>query len=729
VEVVTGKDAPLLTKGNGRSWFGIRQAVVTKSGEPGPNQAPSYQSPILAAAAEKMPSNAAEFQELQQSVLSSAVEAWREETLTDEQAELLAFCLAKGLLPNQLGSAKALIEEYRKLEAEIPIPTRVPGLVEWKAADQPLYDRGDHKKPLEAVPRRFLDAIDPTPYDTDLSGRLELAEDLLRDDNPFTRRVIVNRVWHHLFGAGLVRSADNFGRLGEEPTHPQLLDHLAAKFVSEKDWSLKSLIKYLVTTQTWRQASQPSEVAKAKDPDNRLLSHFSVSRLESEAIRDSILAVSNGLNSETFGPPAAGNSNRRSVYVNVIRNRLDPFLTTFGSPEPFSTTGARPLTNVPAQSLMLMNDNFVISAANRFANATKGGSSDSKRVEHMWLTALGRGPSDAEQSGALALIDELKASYGSVKSEQARITDSIGKLRGEHAAILNPVRDRLLAEAEEAAGDKPAATGPAPFAFWDFEEGLEDKVGNLHGKAIGSAKVEGGALVVDGNGLVLTGPIGKKLAAKTMEVLVLLDDLNQKAGGAMTVQALDGGVFDSIVYAEKRSKRWLAGSNNHRRTLDFNGTDENEANGRPVRITMAFDEDGVIRGYRDGKPYGEEIRKADLQTFDGANVQVAFGIRHGTGPGGNRMLRGRILEAKLYDRALEPGEIAAAAGGTGVFVSQKQVMEALTDQQRERLSAIDVEIANLEKERNSLGNPASPEQAWNDLAHSIFNLKEFIYVR
>lgn len=731
VELATARDAPLQVQNEDRSWFGLREARLLRKGEPSPEGA---ELDVFAALLVEKSSDAKSYAEVRGNFRELAAEAfqdWKRGT----DAKIVEQLLEAGLLPNSqsaLPEAANLVREYRDLEAKLAIPVRVPGLLEWAAADQPLYDRGDHKKPLDPVPRRFLDAIDSTPYETKQSGRLELAEDLFREDNSFTRRVIVNRVWVHLFGRGLVSTPDNLGRLGEAPSHPELLDHLATRFEHEDAWSLKSLIKYLVMSQTWRQSSNPkSDVRDPKevDPENRLLSHFSVRRLEAEAIRDSILAVSGNLDPAVGGAPANGGSNRRSVYVEVIRNRLDPFLTAFGAPEPFSATGARPVTNVPAQSLTMMNDGFVVSAANRFAGEVANEPDDAARIDRMWLTALGRRPSDAERAGASGLLEELRQRYGSIQTELAKLNGDAAKLDAERQSILTPIRDRLLAEAEKDAKGKPAAAGPEPFAFWDFENGFEDQIGDLDGKAMGSARVEGGALVVDGKGMVVTSPVGNAFKSKTLEVLVLLDDLNQKAGGAMTVQDLQGNLFDSIVFAERQPRRWMPGSNGFSRTEDFRGTDETEAADTPVRIAIAYDEDGTIRGYRNGQPYGEPVRKSGLQAFAEGKTQVAFGIRHGTGVSPGRMLNGRILEAKLYDRALEPDEIAAAAGASGVFGSLKHILAALTESQKTRLAEIETEIAKLRSAREALGKPAGEIQVWSDLAHSILNLKEFIYVR
>ena len=150
---------------------------------------------------------------------------------------------------------------------------------------------------LKTVPRRFLEAINAKPFATKNSGRLELAEAMLHEDNPLTARVIVNRVWHHVFGRGLVATPDNFGKLGETPSHPELLDYLAKRFVAEA-WSIKKLIREIALTRTFQLAATPTAKAREMDPDNRLLTSAHVRRLEAEAIRDAMLQVSGSLESQ-----------------------------------------------------------------------------------------------------------------------------------------------------------------------------------------------------------------------------------------------------------------------------------------------------------------------------------------------------------------------------------------------------------------------------------------------
>jgi len=323
IELTTARDAPLLVKKDPKSWFGVREAVLFKKGTNKPPAEPrEYLDPVFDAAVVSPPQSFDDLASLYVKVLSTALQAWKDDNITDAQALFLGACLEQEILPNHLEDlehAKKLLQRYRELEAEITIPTRVPGLEETVAHNQPLYLRGNHKLPGQEVPRRFLEAIDPTSYETTQSGRRQLAEDLLREDNPLTRRVIINRIWHHLFGSGIVSSPDNFGRLGDLPTHPELLDYLATRF-AENGWSIKDSIRFILTSQTWQMSSRASVKAREIDPDNRWLSHANVRRLEAEAIRDSLLAVSGVLQKNMYGAPVDGNTPRRSVYVRVKRN-------------------------------------------------------------------------------------------------------------------------------------------------------------------------------------------------------------------------------------------------------------------------------------------------------------------------------------------------------------------------------------------------------------------------
>jgi len=289
-----------------------------------------------------------------------------------------------------------------------------------------VFIRGSHKAPGEEVQRRFLEALGgkdrlPGPG----SGRLELARQMLDPaGNPFISRVIVNRMWQHLFGVGIVPSVDNFGVLGEVPSHPELLDFLAERFVRE-GWSIKKTIRELVLSSAYRMASKPSPSAEQVDPQNRLLHRMRVRRLPGEAIRDSLLAISGRLDRTMAGPsvpifltpflqgrgrPASGpldGNGRRSIYLAVTRNFLSPLMLAFDTPIPFSTVGRRTVSNVPAQALIMLNDPFMHQQTELWGKklAARPGT-QAERVEVMYLEAFCRPCSNAEREACLAFLEQ-----------------------------------------------------------------------------------------------------------------------------------------------------------------------------------------------------------------------------------------------------------------------------------------------------------------------------------
>ncbi|MBL9188495.1 MAG: PSD1 domain-containing protein [Opitutaceae bacterium] len=411
IEFSTAADQPVLANPAAtRSWFGVSEVLLVRAGDLGPFEAWPFAALLLAACGDAQ--TAAELAEGFSTALRVSLRAWKEGHPTDGDAELLDQFLRAGILRNQPGQLPAvapLLAAWRTQEAALRIPTRAPGVIETLAADAPLLARGDHRQPGELVPRHFLEAIDATPYNVTDSGRLALARDLVRTDNPLAARVIVNRVWHHVFGRGLVATPDNFGRMGELPSHPELLDWLATWFVEHR-WSIKALVRLLVTSDAWQRATTPPPGTAERDPDNRLLSHASVRRLEAEAIRDALLAVSGELDtSEMSGPPVLGATPRRSVYVRVKRNDLDPFLAAFDAPVPAAPVGRRDVTNVPAQSLALLNAPFVRQLAERWAArlaADPAHGSPEARVRAMYAAAFARAPAPDEVTRALAFLGE-----------------------------------------------------------------------------------------------------------------------------------------------------------------------------------------------------------------------------------------------------------------------------------------------------------------------------------
>ena len=313
------------------------------------------------------------------------------------------------------------------------MPRRFPGILEESSPAQPLLTRGDPRKPGNPVPRRFLAALGGRAYANPDTVRLRLAEDVSSPSNPLTARVMANRVWGHLFGRGIVATPDNFGVLGELPSHPGLLDYIAGRFVKD-GWSIKRLIELLVTTSAYRMASTPSPEALEADPSNALLQHMPVRRLEAEAIRDAILAVSGRLDLGMYGGSSESTGmyeerkgsdasihgdNRRSVYQQILRNRTNPFLEVFDQPTPSTTRGRRDETNVPAQSLAMMNSPFVVGSAEVWGKrlAEGEGHSVESRVDYMYGKALGRLPTAVERSEAKAFVSGLAEEEGAIERD------------------------------------------------------------------------------------------------------------------------------------------------------------------------------------------------------------------------------------------------------------------------------------------------------------------------
>ena len=455
VELATSRDMPLTLSNSERSWFSVREAVlVEKQQPPTPSIDNEKQAAILDEALATRPQTAADLRACYLRAIERSIRAWMEGTASDAQALLLDACLGEELLENtveKLADALPLIETYRRLEAEIVPSERVPAMEETIGRDQPLLARGDHKNPGDSVPRGFLSVIDATPYASSDSGRLQLASDLLRPDNPITRRVIANRIWNHVFGRGLAATPDNLGHLGPTPTHPALLDELS-RYVETNGWSLKTLIRHVVTSRAWRLDSQASPQAAVADPENRLLSHAFVRRLEAESVRDSLLAASGSLDRQIFGPMQPGDSERRSVYVRMARNAIDPLLRVFDFPEPASAVGCRDVTNVPAQALYLLNDKRITDLARKWAEQILADSSlatDDDRLQRMFVSAIGRSASPNELSRTRQLLMSTQqetadsaSRLASIRAEQAAQTSTV-------AEVLDAARARLSAAMTE----------------------------------------------------------------------------------------------------------------------------------------------------------------------------------------------------------------------------------------------------------------------------------------
>jgi hypothetical protein len=312
-------------------------------------------------------------------------------------------------------------EEARRLKVQrdktksAALPYEVAyGTFEGKPHNARIHKRGEPRELGEEVPRRFVAILggDPLPPGAG-SGRLALAEWIARPQNPLTARVMVNRIWQHHFGTGLVATPNDFGTRGQRPTHPELLDYLAARFQSA-GWSIKTMHRLIVLSRVYQLSAQASASLVTADPSNALLGRYPMRRLDAEALRDAMLAVSGKLDPGMGGPhpfppverwgftqhapfSAVYETNRRSVYLMTQRLKRHPFLALFDGADTNASTPQRLVTTVPTQALFLMNDPFVHQQAEAFAaRILSGAKEERERIRSAYERALARPPQASE---------------------------------------------------------------------------------------------------------------------------------------------------------------------------------------------------------------------------------------------------------------------------------------------------------------------------------------------
>ncbi|MCE9564236.1 MAG: PSD1 and planctomycete cytochrome C domain-containing protein [Planctomycetes bacterium] len=344
-------------------------------------------------------------------------------------------------LKERLAKLDVALAEVTKSRAAAAATEPYPlayGVSEGKPTNARVQLRGEPERPGPEVPRRFLEILgkDPLPAGS-TSGRLELAEWITRPSNPLTARVFVNRVWQGHFGRGIVATTSDFGLRGELPSHPELLDYLASRFV-KSGWSVKELHRLIVRSRVYQLASTGDAASLKVDPTNALLGRFTRRPLDAESIRDSMLSVSERLNRTmpaghpfpevntwgfTIHAPfhAVYDSDHRSIYLMVQRNRRHPFLALFDAADPNLSVGERLPTTTPTQALYLMNSPFVHTQAEAFAKrllATPG--TDAARIKLAFETAHGIAADDATVNATLAFLKsyQTKAAERGVKPDQ-----------------------------------------------------------------------------------------------------------------------------------------------------------------------------------------------------------------------------------------------------------------------------------------------------------------------
>ncbi len=319
-----------------------------------------------------------------------------------------------------------LKEALSTLETAGPDLPSTMGVTEGDVIDVAIHVRGDPLKLGEIVARHLPPVIagpDPPEFSSTSSGRQQFANWLIDPQNPLTARVFVNRVWRWHFGRGLVRTTDNFGLLGEQPSHPELLDWLARRFIADR-WSLKSLHRLILNSSTWQQSSIPDSQTLESDPENRLFGRSSVRRLSAEEVRDTLLAVSGQLDNSVGGPVLKVKNRgylfdhtsidltdytsvRRSLYLPVIRNNVFDLFQLLDFPDPAVPTGDRATSTVAPQALLMLNSDLVMQTADKLAERLLSeNETDAQRLAALTLIAYGREATlDEIRSHALFLVE------------------------------------------------------------------------------------------------------------------------------------------------------------------------------------------------------------------------------------------------------------------------------------------------------------------------------------
>jgi hypothetical protein len=298
-----------------------------------------------------------------------------------------------GVWSEHLKALQAALAERKK-----ELPPQYPYLQVIRDVEKPraqhVHVRGDRNNQGEEVPARFISVLcdgEPKKF-TKGTGRLELAEAIVDPKNPLTARVMVNRIWQAHFGQAIVRTPSNFGQFGERPTHPELLDYLAARFV-ENRWSIKAMHREIMLSSTYRLSSAHSAKNAAYDPDNHFLWRANRTRLSAEEVRDSLLLVAGTLDKSRGGKAErlTQENRKRTVYAYVSRKKLDPMLALFDFPNPNSTSEQRINTNVPLQSLFFLNSPLMLKQSEALAKRIGEGN-----IREAYRLIFGRAPSSKE---------------------------------------------------------------------------------------------------------------------------------------------------------------------------------------------------------------------------------------------------------------------------------------------------------------------------------------------
>ncbi len=553
------------------------------------------------------------------------------------------------------------------------------------------------KKAKEAIEPGILSVLDEAPAKIDgLPGstgrRSALAFWLTRPDNPLTVRVIVNRVWQQHFGRGLAANASDFGKLGQQPTHPELLDYLAKHFV-EGGWSLKKLHRLIVTSATYRQSSQhpDAEKGRLKDPENLLLWRARPHRLEAEQIRDAVFAVTGELNEKIGGTGVNYGEARRSIYTRIMRNSRDPFTDVFDAPLWFASASSRPTTTTPVQSLLLVNSPFMLQRGRALAGRLEklAPNDETKQIETAYRLVFGRAPSDNEAKAASAFLTQQAGTVDSkvAGSDQASFLPEKVPYRDGQGALIEPAGKQQVFRAKNSK-DISLADGFTIEAYVVPRTVAETgAVRNIAAKWNGDLTMPGWTFGITGQGsrrkpmVLVLQTSGKKRDGTSGEV-VMFSDLNVTMNKPYFMSA-------SVTYATKEQPG---------KTLftlkDLSNDDE------PLLMsTVAHD---LVGGLKNDFPITLGGRSGAPNSFHGALDDV-------------RLSKGALDVAQLL---YQSEGVAASTLGYWRFEQKPDVLADTSGHHYDLQAATPQVSAEANPRRAAL----------TDFCHALLNASEFLYV-
>ena len=373
-----------------------------------------------------------------------------------------------------------------------------------------------------------------------------------------------------------------------------------------------------------------------------------------------------------------------------------------------------------------MNDPAVTKAAKEFGNLYRTGNLY-ENISKMFRIALGRPPLEHEILRSLEYLDKNDRNFQEIESKIASFQQKLEEVDNHISKITGPVLKQILKE-RKLPENNSISFSLKPSLHWDFSQGLEDSILRIKCYLKSGAKLENGVLQIRNGGYALTEKIPFGISEKTLSAWVKLDNLNQRAGGLITLQTPNGIVFDSIVYAEKTPYLWMSGSNGFSRTKPFfMAKKEKQADKEFVHLVITYSKDGKITGYHNGEPYGKSYQKSTFY-FKPNNSVISFGLRH-LPANPRRMLQAEISKASIFDRELSHAEVKSLFNPESHIAHQELTKRFSTEEKArfDKLSAEKVEtikkIQGFESQRNA------DKPKLQDLALALFNMKEFIYLR